>query len=223
MCTSEVADTNSPTRRLATILSQRRRRVLGALLGLPLITSRGARAQSTDAAVARIRSFYDALLDVMKQAQRLGVRGRYDKLAPAIRRAFDLAAMTRIAVGPAWTGMAPADHTALVDAFGRMTIATYANRFDGYSGERFEVQPASETRTTGRLVRTRLVQSSGEPIALDYLMRGAGDDWKIVDVYLTGTISELATRRAEFSSILKSGGAPALVKSLDAQAEQLLA
>ena len=31
---------------------------------------------------------------------------------------------------------------------------------------------------------------------LEYLMRNAGGDWRIVDVYLSGTISELATRRS---------------------------
>ena len=58
-----------------------------------------------------------------------------------------------------------------------MTIATYASRFDGYSGERFEVDPAVETRAAGSVVHTRIVQSNGEPVALNYLMResdGAG-------------------------------------------------
>ena len=199
-----------------------RRRFLRLAFALAAAHAGAAHAQTADPAVPRIRAFYDALLGVMKQADKLGLRGRYDKLAPAIRDTFDLAAMTRIAVGAEWNSLPQEQRTALVDAFSRMTIATYANRFDGYSGERFEVQPATEARSTGRVVHTRLVQSSGEPVILDYLVRGSGTDWKVVDVYLTGTISELATRRAEFASILKSGGAPALVKSLNAQADQLL-
>jgi phospholipid transport system substrate-binding protein len=158
----------------------------------------------------------------MKQADRLGIRGRYEKLAPVIRATFDLAAMTRIAVGPDWNAIAPGQQSELIEGFTQMTIATYANRFDGYSGERFEVEPASEARSTGRIVRTKLVPSSGESIALNYLMRGSGDAWKIVDVYLTGTISELATRRSEFVAILKTGGPNALIESLRQQAERLM-
>ena len=60
-----------------------------------------------DPAVARIRAFCDALLATMKQADRLGIRGRYDKLAPVIGTTFDLPAMTRIAVGPEWNSIAP--------------------------------------------------------------------------------------------------------------------
>jgi len=199
-----------------------RLRLLCAPLALAALFAANARAQAADPAAARIRLFYDALLGVMKQADKLGVRGRYEKLAPVIRDTFDLPAMTRIAIGPEWNSLSQDERNALVDAFSRMTIATYANRFDGYSGERLEVQPATEGRSTGRVVHSRIVPTSGDPVTLDYLMRGSGTEWKVVDVYLTGTISELATRRAEFGTILKSGGAAALVKSLNAQAEQLL-
>lgn len=181
-----------------------------------------AQNATADPAVERVRALYDALLAVMKEAEKLGIRGRYEKLAPAIRVAFDLAAMTRIAVGPDWNSFSVEQMNALIDIFSRMTIATYASRFDGYSGERFEVEPASESRSTGRLVRSRLIQSTGEPVTLNYLMRGSGDSWKVVDVYLSGTISELATRRSEFGAILKSGGANALVESLRRQTEKLM-
>jgi phospholipid transport system substrate-binding protein len=45
----------------------------------------------------------------------------------------------------------------------------------------------------------------------------------VVDVFLDGTISELASRRAEFTAILKSGGPEALISSLRRQGDKLLA
>ena len=188
--------------------------------GLALPTS-GAAADA-DPAIAPIRAFYDALLAAMKQAEPLGVRGRYDKLAPIIRSTFDLPAMTRIAVGPEWTSIPADQQAALQDNFARMTIATYANRFDGWSGQSFEIDPETTARNTGRIVRTKLVRPKEDPVTLNYLMRGAGETWKIVDVYLSGTISELATQRSEFSAILKSGGAAALIASLQQQIDKLM-
>jgi phospholipid transport system substrate-binding protein len=181
----------------------------------------GAEAPSSDV-TAPVRAFYDALLDVMKRAKALGIKGRYDRLAPAIEQTFDLPAMTRIAVGPRWTSIPKEQQAALVDAFSRMTIATYASRFDGYSGERFEVDPNVDARGSGSVVHTRIVQPKGEPVALNYLMRKAGRLWKAVDVYLTGTISELATRRSEFNSILDAGGPQALIGSLRQQTDRML-
>ena len=138
---------------------------------------------------APIRAFYDSLLSVMRRARELGVHGRYDALAPAIHATFDLAAMTRISVGPPWNSIAADQQAALIDAFTRMTIATYANRFDGYGGERFEVDPAVETRNTGSIVHTRIIPSSGVPVPLNYLMRKSGATWKVVDFSLGGSIS----------------------------------
>ena len=179
-------------------------------------------AVDVDPAVAPIRAFYDALLAAMKQADQLGVRGRYDKLAPVIRSTFDLPAMTRIAVGPEWTTIPPEQQAALTDHFSRMTIATYANRFDGWSGQSFEVDPEVLPRNNGRIVRTKLNRPKEEPVTLNYLMRGTGDSWKIVDSYLSGTISELATQRSEFGAILKSGGPAALIESLRQQIDKLM-
>jgi phospholipid transport system substrate-binding protein len=173
-------------------------------------------------AVARIKSYYAVLLDTMKNAKQLGVSGRYEKLAPAIRETFDLPTMTRIAVGPPWTSVPPEQQAALVEAFSRMTIATYANRFDGYAGERFETDPASEARGRNRMVRTRLIEASGKTTVLNYLMHETRSSWKVTDVYLSGTVSELATRRSEFGSILKSGGAEALTANLRERTEKLL-
>ena len=46
-------------------------------------------------------------------------------------------------------------------------------------------------------------------------MRPSGGGWKVTDVYLSGTISELATRRSEFGGVLQQSGADGLVKLLD--------
>ena len=178
-------------------------------------------AQQADP-VARVKTFYAALLETMKDARRLGVEGRYKKLAPVLNSTFDLPAMTRIAVGPAWTSFTPEQQAATTAAFTRMTIATYASRFDGYYGERFEVDPKVADRGADRIVNTKLV-SGTEPVTLNYLMRSSGGDWKIVDVYLSGTISELASRRADFSAILKSGGPDVLASTLKSRGDKLMA
>lgn len=204
--------------------SAQRRVLIAGIAALPVLAAWSpVFAADADPAVGRIRTFYDALLASMKSAKTTPVKSRYEKLEPAVRAAFDLPAMTRIAIGPEWSKLSPEDQKTLVDQFSRLTIATYANRFDGYSGEKFEVDDATEARGQNRIVKTRLVKSNGEPVMLNYLMHQAGDGWQIIDVYLSGTISELATRRSEFGSLLRSGGAPALIDSLKQRADKMLA
>src|SRR3954468_11192203 len=78
-----------------------------------------------------VREFYATLLEVMKQAEKLGLKGRADKLAPAIDKAYDLPLMARLRVGPKWQSLSPDDQQKIAAGFRQMTIATYASRFDG--------------------------------------------------------------------------------------------
>jgi phospholipid transport system substrate-binding protein len=131
--------------------------------------------------------------------------------------------MSRIAVGQNWATLSAVEQQSIISAFTRMTTATYASRFDDFSGEQFEVLQTADQPNGDKIVKTRIVQSDGTVVQLNYLMRNAGGAWKIIDVYLDGTISELASRRAEFGSILKSGGPNALVSALTKQGDKLLA
>ena len=46
-------------------------------------------------------------------------------------------------------------------------------------------------------------------------------DWRVVDVYLDGTVSELALRRSEYSSALKREGFDELVGSVETKIADL--
>jgi phospholipid transport system substrate-binding protein len=193
---------------------------MGVALGcLPL--SAGRAAAPAGSAVDTIKTFYDTLLSVMQQAKALGLKGRYDKLDPAIHKAFNLPLMTQLSVGPDWQKLSPDEQKRLIAAFSDLSVSTYAARFDGYSGEHFDVSPSPTPTASGVIVNTKLVQTSGEPVQLNYLMRDGDAGWQILDVFLKGTISELATRRSEFSSVLRRDGAQALVQLIESRAADL--
>lgn len=190
-----------------------------ALTG-PMLMS--ANAETGSGASDRIAVLYGTLLQAMQQAKQLGINGRYDLLAPILTTTYDIPSMTRAAVGPSWAGLDPSQQSSIVESFTRMMIANYASQFDGFSGERLEVLQTVDRAPNDKLVKTHIVQSNGKAVKLDYLMRNSQGTWKIVDVYLDGTISELASRRAEFTAILKSGGPSALINSLRRQGDKLL-
>ena len=194
-----------------------------AAIVLALLVSAPARSESADPAGSRVNGFYQVLLSTMQQGKQLGLKGRYEKLAPALSKTYDLASMAKTAAGPSWSEFTPEQQRELVKAFTRMTIATYASRFDDFSGEQLDVVQTADQPNGDKIVKTQIIQSNGKPVALNYLMHKSGAEWKIMDVYLDGAISELATRRSEFGAILKSGGPDALISSLTRQADKLLA
>jgi phospholipid transport system substrate-binding protein len=177
-----------------------------------------ALAQASDPAAATVDTLDDALIATMKAGAAAGMKGREAKIGPAIDRAFDLPLMTRLAVGPSWNTIAPADQKALVAAFRRMTVAQYASNFDGYAGQSFVIAPKVETRGGDKLVRTTLKDPKGGDVAIAYRLRQSGGGWKIIDVFYKNSISQIATRRSDFASILQKGGAKALISHLNALA-----
>ena len=194
-----------------------------ALLGGLLIADlQSAEVCAASPPRAVVETFYRVLIDVMKQANPLGFDGRYKRLQPAIEEAYNLPLMIRLAVGPQWTTLTPEQQSRLLEAFRRFTVATYANRFDGYEGEHFEVQGEKAGLSAGGvMVETRLVPTKGDAVQLNYLLRQDDGNWRIIDVFLSGTISELATRRAEFTSVLRRDGADGLVGLLERKAAEL--
>jgi phospholipid transport system substrate-binding protein len=190
---------------------------------LALVFGVGLLAQSAAAAAdpqEPVRNFYGVLQSNMQQGRMLGESGRYARLAPVVDRIFDLPYMTRLAIGPAWNGLGPAQQQQLVAAFAHYVGATYADRFDTYSGEQLQV---TGERPFGNdfMVQTRIVKSNGETTRLDYLMRRDNGPWQIADVYLDGSISQLAVHRSEFHSILRREGVEGLVVALNRKVDLL--
>ena len=201
--------------------TRRRFLALCAAAAAGLAAARTALAAG-DPTVARIQAFYDALLDAMKQGPQLGVQGRFDKILPAVHAAYDMPTMMKIACGSNWAKIPADKQQALIDAFERMSAAIYADRFTKFSGQKFVVDPTPVPRNADMIVKTRLIPADEDPVQLNYLMRGPADNMRIVDVFLEGAISELATRRSEFSGVLRSDGADALLAKLKERADTIL-
>ena len=188
---------------------------------LASVAAPAVQAAPADPAAAQIDSFDAALIDTMKTGASLGVQGRYRKLQPVVTRAFDIGTMIRFAVGAPWATMTPAQQASLTDAFGRLTTASYAHNFSGYSGQHIDLDANVVTRGPDKVVSTHLISPHDAPVAISYRMRQSGGAWKIIDVYY-GAISQLTTRRADFAGPLAQGGAPALLTHLNQLADKQL-
>jgi len=195
--------------------------LLSALLLAPFPHSASADTTSPQPAQV-VTSFHEALLDVMKQAKKLGVKGRYEKLAPVIKKGFHLRLMVQVAAGSFWRKADAAELEALVAAFSRLSISTYAAQFDGYSGQIFKTDSEKPGPQKTTLIATRIIDPGSDAVEITYVTRNIQGAWRIIDVLLDGGISELAVRRSEYRQILKTGGIPGLIKTLNTKAEHLL-
>ncbi len=174
------------------------------------------------AAAKRVERLHDSLIAVMKSAEAgTDFSGRTAELQPALVQGFDLPFMAEKSVGRHWKKASEKERAELVDTFTRYMVATYAGRFHGYSGQSFETLGVEPSGRGTLLVRTQVVDPGGEDVSLDYRLRSHEGEWKIVDVYLSGTVSELALRRSEYSSLIQREGFDALIVALNEKIENL--
>jgi phospholipid transport system substrate-binding protein len=185
--------------------------VVALLLALPSI------GNTADLVGARspIDQLYAVLLECLKGADALGLEGRRDKIAPAVENGYDLPFMAEKILGRHWRDLGEPDRARWTEAFGRLTVATYAERMTGFTGQSFDVLKTEPSQRGTAVVYTQVVSPNEAPIAINYRMRENGAGWKIIDVYLNGTVSELALRRSEYAAVLQRDGFEKLLASID--------
>lgn len=195
--------------------------VLAVMLSwAPLASSQAAPGPAPATVVGE---FHDQLLAAMKRAGTENAKQRFDTLSPAVDKAFDLERMIRVAGGSQWESAEPAQRATLLAAFRRLSIATYASQFDGYSGERFETVNDRPGPQDTVLVQTRIVGAGDTDAGLTYVMKETGSRWLIADILLDNSVSQLAVRRSEYRRILADSGIDGLVATLNRKTDELLA
>lgn len=186
------------------------------LIALWLLGLAGAPAEAADTApaVAAVERLHAALLTNMKDGKALGFEGRKQKLEPIIKETFDLGAMARISTGAAWLKMPDSERADVTAAFADWTIATYAANFKEWDGEAFVTKGARDDGKGNILVETALNLKAGEPVRFTYRMRESGGMPKVVDIFLDGSVSQMAMHRSQFAAVLSNGGVSSLLKHM---------
>ena len=200
-------------------------RHVAVLAGVLVFSATVAIAQ-TQAVVppqAMVKSLNESLLYIMKNADALRFSGRRDFLGPRLEAVFHLPVMARIVVGSRWRKLNQNQQQRLVDGFSRLTISTYASRFDGWSGESFEIRAVEPMRAKTVLVKTAILRPKDDTVEINYLMRQFESGWRVIDVYLKQFYSELATKRSEYSSVLRRRGFEALMREIEQKVAQYAA
>jgi len=187
----------------------------------------GSQAQETAAteehgqAAPPVEKLHANLLEIMRSADELGYAGRFEHISPVVSETFDLPFMAAKSMGRHWKKLPESDQERWLVLFTRHISANYAGQFTGFTGETFETVGEEEAIRDTRVVRTRLTRPGEEDVQLNYRLREVDGQWRIIDIYLNGTVSELALRRSEYSSVLKREGFEKLLSTIDEKVKEL--
>jgi len=188
-------------------------RIIGPLLFAALIflpVSVEAGQHEADVAVKRLNA---TLLESMKRADELGFSGRYKLLDPVLRDVFALRFMGEKSLGRPWKGLSPEQRKRYLDLYADWTISSYAGNFDGYSGERFEIQEGERDKGDKVTVISNLVIPDKESVAFHYSLRRFQDGWRIADITIED-VSQLSMTRSQFLEVVKHKGFDGLLAAM---------
>lgn len=182
----------------------------------------GAKDFQSDTPEHVIHVLQETFIQAMQKGDELGYRGRLELLTPVINRSHDIDTIIRSALGANWNTLNEDQQQRITETFRRLSIATYAERFNHYNGERFEIIEQRPLPRDQILVRSKFIQVDNNPINFDYVLRQGKEGWQIINIIVDG-VSDLALKRAEYNAVLKRDGFPALIAMLEQkilQAEQ---
>ena len=139
----------------------------------------------------------------------------YDLVKELVLPHFDFELMSRFVLAQDWRTATSAQRERFVGEFRKLLVRTYGRSLAEYSGQSVEFEPMHSEARAGRVtVRSKIKQSDGPPIALDYkLYKKRDDGWKVFDVIVDG-VSLVQNYRSSFRSEIRRHGLDALIEQL---------
>ncbi|MFW5969870.1 MAG: MlaC/ttg2D family ABC transporter substrate-binding protein [Halofilum sp. (in: g-proteobacteria)] len=188
--------------------------LLGVLLAAPL---NAAAEPDPEKAQTMVQDVIDRMLDVLRndldeaddEAEFLE-RKMDEIVAPRL----DFITMTKLAVGRHWRDADNDQKRALVTEFRELLLRTYADSLREYDNEELELLPLEPVDREDRAkVRSRVIQSDGPEIPVNYSLRFHDGEWKVYDIVIDG-VSMVTNYRSTFSNEIRSNGVDGLVSVL---------
>jgi phospholipid transport system substrate-binding protein len=165
----------------------------------------------------KVEEFHDVLVNIIKEGDGKSCSFRYSLLLPEIKERFDVPLISKIVLGSWWRKISIDEKLKFIDMFDRYMASTYAERFDHFSGQRFETVSSELSRRDRALVETVLKMEGHDDVRITYICRKSSKGWLIVGVSARG-VNDLSLKRSEYNDYIKKYGFKTLVEMLEKKA-----
>lgn len=129
-------------------------------------------------------------------------KAEFDQL---LNDSFDMETIGRFALGKHWRSASGAQQKEYQSLFKKMILEVYSARFSDYRGQELEVTGARAEGKADVLVNS-VIKGHGEPeVSVDWRVRYANGQYKVIDVIVAG-VSMGLTQRSDFASVIQRGG-----------------
>tara|TARA_B100000242_G_scaffold276596_1_gene232605 strand:- start:1233 stop:2123 length:891 start_codon:yes stop_codon:yes gene_type:complete len=131
-----------------------------------------------------------------------------------IDHTYDSEKMLKLIIGADWKKLKSEKKKELIIAFKKYISKNYLKRFSKIKEVSFKNEEKEKISSGLFLIKSNLVIKK-ENISIDYLLSFNKNSWKIFDVLLDGSISEIATKKSEFRMFIKEKKIDSLIDALE--------
>lgn len=138
-------------------------------------------------------------------------RGEIEQIAYG---AIDFPTLCKLVLARNWPKFSDAQRTQFEQEFKQHLSMTYGRNVDNYKNEKVEILGERPEARDDVTVQTKILRGGGtEDVVVDYRLRQASGQWKIIDVIIEG-VSLVANFRSQFQDIVSNGGPDRLLTLL---------
>ena len=131
-----------------------------------------------------------------------------------ISNTYNIERMLALIIGDVWKTSISKDQMALKKVFEEYIAKNYILRFKKIKSLEFGKLEINQAGKNYRIAKTKLIINSKDVVPLNYLLDQTNNSWKIFDVLIDGSISEIATKKSEFKSFTNQDDLKPLLEAL---------
>lgn len=193
------------------------RRVVLGLIGSVAATLVSLPAAAADAAAQLIERTATEVIQIIKATP--PGPARQAAMQKVLQTSFDLPYMGQTALGANWNKTDQQQQVRFLKAVESAEARAYSERFGQYGGQTVTVGKVTSRPNGVYMVDSRINQTSGQPIKIEWEVRDVGRGLRITDVKVEG-VSMVMTRRSDFNSYIQNNGGTVepLIKELESRA-----
>ena len=147
--------------------------------------------------------------------------GIYNTTKKLITETYDTEKMLKMIIGDSWKNLNKEIKKEIINVFEEYIAKNYIKRFSKIKNLQFS---SLEEKKIGnyKTVKSNLILDNDEKISINYLLSPKRQEWKIFDVLLAGSVSEIATKKSEFKSFIVDGNINPLIDALKKKNKTLI-
>ena len=129
--------------------------------------------------------------------------------------------MLKMIIGDSWKNLNNEIKKEIINVFEEYIAKNYIKRFSKIKNLQFSSLEEKKIGTY-KIVKSNLILGNDEKVSISYLLSLKRQEWKIFDVLLAGSVSEVATKKSEFGSFIKKNNINLLIDALKKKNKELL-